>query len=269
MHRATFQPGEFIFREGDESREAYWVVSGQVEISIATPQGRNVLTILEEGEIFGEMGMIDDLPRAASARAVAVTEVDVVNERDFHHEILRDEARLMPYLDMLFERLRSTNAMLRAELARRRTSDLVAPRGGGGHDGKTAAATPAPERGAITMTSTERSAGLFPRGLRAEIRKFPFRIGRESDHEGPSEFGRVDLALADHRPYSVSRGHCLIERKGDGYFVRDCGSRLGTIVNGTPLGADATQTTAPLVPGENRLILGTEEGHHEYLVTVA
>jgi CRP-like cAMP-binding protein len=268
MHRTTFHPGEFIFREGDESRDAYWVLSGQVEISIATPQGRNVLTILEEGEIFGEMGMIDDLPRTASARAVTVTEADVVNERDFHQEILRDEARLMPYLDMLFERLRSTNAMLRAELAKRRTSDLVAPRSASAHDGKAAAATPALEPGAITMTTTERSASLHPGGLRAEIRKFPFRIGRDTDHEGPSGFNRVDLALTDHRPYSVSRGHCLIERKGGGYFVRDCGSRLGTIVNGTPLGADATETTAPLVPGENRLVLGTEGGHHEYLVTV-
>jgi len=128
MHRATFQSGEFIFREGDESRDAYWVLSGRVEISIDTPQGRSVLTILEEGEIFGEMGMIDDLPRTASARALTETEVDVVNERDFHYEVLRDEARLLPYLDALFERLRSTNAMLRAELARRRTSDLVAPR---------------------------------------------------------------------------------------------------------------------------------------------
>src|SRR5258708_30291479 len=108
MHRTTFQPGEFIFREGDESSEAYWILSGQVEISIETPRGRSVLTILEEGEIFGEMGMIDDLPRAASARALTETEVDVVNELDFHHEVLRDHGRLMPYLDAPFERLRST-----------------------------------------------------------------------------------------------------------------------------------------------------------------
>jgi CRP/FNR family cyclic AMP-dependent transcriptional regulator len=269
MHRTTFQPGELIFREGDESRDAYWILSGKVEISIETPQGRSVLTTLEEGEIFGEMGMIDDLPRAASARALTATEVDVVNERDFHYEVLRDEARLLPYLDMLFERLRSTNAMLRAEMAKRRTSDLVAPRTGPVPDGVPTPRPPAPEPGTITLTTTERSASFHPGGLRVKIEKFPFRIGREMDHEGLSGFGRVDLALPDHRPYSISRGHCLIERKGDGYSVRDCGSRLGTIVNGTPLGAEATETAAPLVPGENRVILGSEEGRHEYLVTVA
>jgi len=269
MHRATFQPGELIFREGDESSDAYWILSGRVEISIETAQGRNVLTTLEEGEIFGEMGMIDDLPRAATARALTATEVDVVNERDFHYEVLRDEARLLPYLDMLFERLRSTNAMLRAELARRRTSDLIAPT-----DGKTEGApmTPAPhavESGAITIASTERSANFHPHGLREKIGKFPFRIGRQMEHEGLSGFGRVDLAVPDHRPFSVSRGHCLIERKGGTYVVRDCGSRLGTIVNGTPLGAEATETSAPLKRGENRLVLGTPESRHEYILTLA
>jgi CRP-like cAMP-binding protein len=265
MHSATFHPGEIIFREGDESREAYWILSGKVEISIDTPQGRSVLTTLEEGEIFGEMGMIDDLPRAATARALDTTEVDVVNERDFHYEVLRDEGRLMPYLDMLFERLRSTNAMLRAEMARRRTSDLVQ---------KSADAIAAPESSAqppasITLTSTERSATLFPNGLRVEIRKFPFRIGRHPDHEGISGFGRVDLDLPDHRPYSVSRGHCLIERQGESYILRDCGSRLGTIVNGEALGAEASEVAAALRPGENRILLGSEQSPHEYLVTVA
>lgn len=268
MHRATFQPGEFIFREGDESRDAYWVLTGQVEISIETPQGRKVLTILEEGEIFGEMGMIDDLPRAASARAISETEVDVVNERDFQYEVLRDQARLLPYLDTLFERLRSTNAMLRAEMARQRSS---AERPALRTEGNPIPLATSSESDGITITTTARSASLHPGGLNAAIRKFPFRIGREADHEheGLSGFGRVDLALPDHRPYSVSRGHCLIERTADGYFVRDCGSRLGTIVNGIPLGADAPDTSAPLNRGENRLILGTEEGHHEYLVTVA
>ena len=269
MHRTTFQPGELIFREGDESSEAYWILSGKVEISIETPQGRSVLTTLEEGEIFGEMGMIDDQPRAASARALTATEVDVVNERDFHYEVLRDEARLLPYLDMLFERLRSTNAMLRAELAKRRTSDLVAPLAARPEAAATEPPPAADEPGTITITSTERSASFHPHGLRVKVGKFPFRIGRQLEHEGLTGFGRVDLALHDHRPYSVSRGHCLVERKGGFYVVRDCGSRLGTIVNGEPLGAEATETAAPLKPGENRLILGTEDSRHEYVVTLA
>jgi hypothetical protein len=269
MHRKTFQPGELIFREGDEAHDAYWIITGRVEISIETPQGPSVLTTLEEGEIFGEMGMIDDLPRAASARAATVTEVDVVNEHDFHNEVLRDEARLMPYLDTLFERLRSVNAMLGAELAKRRSSDLVAPRAARYGVGVPAPTAPAAKPATITIASTERSASFHPGGLAVNVRKFPFRIGRQMDELGLPGFGRVDLALADHRPYSVSRGHCLIERKGNSYFVRDCGSHLGTLVNGTLLGAGATEINAPLVAGENRLVLGTEDSRHEYRVTIA
>jgi CRP-like cAMP-binding protein len=265
MHSTTFHPGEIIFHEGDESREAYWILSGKVEISIDTPQGRSVLTTLEEGEIFGEMGMIDDLPRAASARALTETEVDVVNERDFHLEILRDEGRLMPYLDMLFERLRGTNAMLRAEVAKNSAAapapSTIAP--------TATSDSPAEHPSKVVLTSTDRSATFHPHGLSVELEKFPFRIGRHPDHEGLSGFGRVDLELADHRPYSVSRGHCLIERKGQSYFVRDCGSRLGTIVNGALLGAGASEITAPLNPGENRLVLGSEDSPHEYLITVS
>jgi pSer/pThr/pTyr-binding forkhead associated (FHA) protein len=146
----------------------------------------------------------------------------------------------------------------------------VAPRGERAEDG---AAAPAPEPvaaepGTLTLQSTAQSTAFHPGGLRVEIRKFPFRIGREMDHEGLSGFGRVDLALPDHRPYSVSRGHCLIERKGEAFFVRDCGSRLGTIVNDIPLGAEATETSAQLKPGENHIILGTEGGRHEYTITV-
>jgi pSer/pThr/pTyr-binding forkhead associated (FHA) protein len=161
--------------------------------------------------------------------------------------------------------------MLRAELAKRRTSVAIAPRTDEARS-DTAAAASVAEPGTVVISSTERSASFHPGGLHTEIRKFPFRIGRaidHGDHDALSGFGRVDLGLPDHRPYNVSRGHCLIERKGDGYFVRDCGSRLGTIVNGIPLGAEATETTAPLAPGENRLIVGTEGGRHEYLITIA
>jgi hypothetical protein len=169
---------------------------------------------------------------------------------------------------MLFERLRSTNAMLRAEIAKRRTSDTPSSASAISPRGVATAQAPASEPSPVSLRPTERSVHLYPDGLQVEIRKFPFRIGRITEHESLSSFGRVDLAVPDGRPHSVSRGHCLIERNEHGYFVRDCGSRLGTIVNEEPLGANATETTAQLRPGENRLILGTPESPHEYFVTV-
>ena len=161
MHHKTFESGELIFREGDDSNEAYWILSGKVEISIGTPQGRSILTTLDRGEIFGEMGLVDDRPRAATARA----------------------------------------------------------------------------------------------------------LGR-SDHEGSSALFRANLTLEDHRPYSVSRGHCMIESKGGKFFVLDCGSRLGTTVNGKQLGGGTREIVAELRTGSNTLLLGLQEGPQNYLINV-
>ena len=268
MHRKTFEAGEVIFREGDDSNEAYWILTGKVEISIETPQGRSILTTLDEGEIFGEMGMVDDQPRAASARALGRTEVEVINEADFQDEVLRKEARLFPYIATLFERLRMTTALLESEMAKGRGTG--AARGGGA---EALAARPVPSSGTtvpatVVLESTERSAALHPEGLRVEVTKFPFRIGRKSDHEGASAFFRVDLSLDDRRPYSVSRGHCMIECKGGKYFVRDCASRLGTTVNGQLLGGGESEIVAELRPGANTLVLGLEEGPQHYVVNV-
>lgn len=265
MHRKTFSPGELIFREGDESHAAYWIIKGKVEISIETPSGRSILTTLDEGEIFGEMGMIDDQPRAATARALVETEVDVIDEAAFRDEVLRKESRLMPYLDTLFERLRTTNALLQAQLGKGRAE---APLASALKAEPEVAATPYAWPDAVTLTSTEASSVYHPGGLRVEISRFPYRIGRRPEHEDGMAFGRTDLLLRDERPYSVSRGHCLIECKGRVYFVRDCGSRLGTIVNGVEIGSNGAEFIAPLLPGENTLILGPGESAHQYVVTI-
>jgi len=267
MQRKTFSPGELIFREGDESHAAYWIISGKVEISIDTPTGRSILTTLDDGEIFGEMGMIDDQPRAATARALVETAVDVIDEAAFRDEVLRKEARLMPYLDTLFERLRTTNALLQAQLGKGRAETPLATAPKSELEPEVADAPHAwPD--AVTLTSTDAANVFHPDGLRVEISRFPYRIGRRPEGENGMAFGRTDLLLRDERPYSVSRGHCLIECKGRVYFVRDCGSRLGTIVNGVEIGSNGAEFIAPLGPGENTLILGPGESAHQYVVTI-
>lgn len=258
MERASFSPGDIIFRQGDKSEQAYWILSGKVEISIETPAGREVLTTLQEGELFGEMGMIDDLPREATARAVAPTEVEVIQVSDFREQIIRKEDRLMRYLDTLFDRLRHTNALLRKHLGNRwaegppatgplsnRSQDVVPP---------------------LTIFPADPSAGLYPDGWKLVATRFPFRIGRGNDDGYP--FSPMDLPLPDQRPFIVSRSHCRIECKVGAYFVRDVGSLTGTIVNGTTIGTEHPSLTAPLKPGENTLTIGPPASRHQYRILV-
>lgn len=65
----AYQTGDLVFREGDAGGEAYIVQSGEIEIRKEMGPGRGevVLGTVCEGSIFGEMALIDDEPRMASA----------------------------------------------------------------------------------------------------------------------------------------------------------------------------------------------------------
>ena len=64
------RPGELIFREGDPGDAMYIVLEGRVRISKHIPgAGEEALAILERGDYFGEMALIDRQPRSAEAKA--------------------------------------------------------------------------------------------------------------------------------------------------------------------------------------------------------
>jgi len=116
MSEALFQPGQMIFREGDTTQEAYRILKGRVEISIAGEGKSVILAQLGEGDIFGEMAMVDERPRSASAQALEVTECEVLTAENFNEAVLQRPEILIPYLASFFERLRTANDRLRMEM---------------------------------------------------------------------------------------------------------------------------------------------------------
>lgn len=65
-----FRAGEVIFRQGYPGDHAYIIQSGEVEIYHEEPDGSvQQLALLGAGEMFGELALMDDAPRSASARA--------------------------------------------------------------------------------------------------------------------------------------------------------------------------------------------------------
>lgn len=285
MESKTLGPNEIIFKEGDLSNEAYRLLSGGVEISIAVDGRKVVLAQLAPGDIFGEMAMIDEHPRSATAATTVESEVEVMTPEDFNACIIQDPATLTPYLASFFERLRTTNDRLRVELRRNDTTRqgatslertrMPAPAGTTSSVARPRRDQPAP---APTATSTTRRVLLkAPNPLvptrqgpstAIEITKFPYRIGREEHRSVPSVFSTNDYVLKDEQPYQVSRNHCSIECEGDHLFVRDRGSMVGTIVNGVQLGAGQNHLTADLAPGENTLILGVESSPFRFILEV-
>ena len=70
LKEIRFEPGEVILQEGDPSETAFQLLSGQVEVYGTRKEQIVVLGHLQSGDYLGEMGLIDEQPRSASARAV-------------------------------------------------------------------------------------------------------------------------------------------------------------------------------------------------------
>ncbi len=69
--------GDVLFNEGDPPESLYLVLRGRIAIALANPIDRreSVVALMEANDLFGEMGMLDDGPRSAMARALEPTTV--------------------------------------------------------------------------------------------------------------------------------------------------------------------------------------------------
>ena len=107
-----------IFAEGDPGDSLYIVVDGAVRISRMVPgMGEECLAILERGEVFGELALIDDQPRSADARAHRSTTTVFSISRSLLEEVLSmDPDAAVQFLNLLCRllcrRLRAMNERL-------------------------------------------------------------------------------------------------------------------------------------------------------------
>ncbi len=306
MSSALFQPGQMIFREGDTTQEAYRILKGRVEISIAGDGKSVILAQLGEGDIFGEMAMVDERPRSASAQALEVTECEVLTAENFNEAVLQRPEILIPYLASFFERLRTANDRLRMEMRLRAQAEQRASAPAASNPAaavarvvapvakpiappslemtrvvapapvatapSTAPVAPPPEGGyqSIVLTACNDHAMARLPESSVTIQKFPFRIGRKHENpgKGATVFASNDLPIADEKPYQISRNHCSIEREGDHFFVRDRGSSLGTVVNDVAIGLAENSLTQDLRGGENQILLGSDDSQFQFKVTL-
>ena len=100
-----FKAGSTIFREGDEANELFVIKSGKVRIQI----GNRTLIELEPDSIFGEMALIDNEPRSATAIAVTDVELVPVGEKQFLFLVSQTPYFALKVMRVLVQRLRATN----------------------------------------------------------------------------------------------------------------------------------------------------------------
>ena len=104
IYLQTFQPNAYIFTEGTKSSEVYLIRSGRVELTKQVKGEPLLLKTLNPKEIFGEMALIGNHPRSASARTLVETECYVLTSKAFDEKL---EA-MDPFLRGIFRIMANT-----------------------------------------------------------------------------------------------------------------------------------------------------------------
>ena len=99
--------GNTIFKEGEEGDVAYIIESGKIEISTNDRGNRVVLGTLGQGQLLGEMAMIDKAPRTATATALEDTTLTVVSREQLHERLASAEPILRMLVELIMSRYRS------------------------------------------------------------------------------------------------------------------------------------------------------------------
>jgi CRP-like cAMP-binding protein len=108
LDRLVIAEGSAVFQEGDPGDRAYVVQDGQIEIVREGEAGEiMVLGVVEKGGIFGEMALIDDQPRMATARAAVTTTVIAVPRDVFAQKLTKCDPFIRGLLGIFVRNIRS------------------------------------------------------------------------------------------------------------------------------------------------------------------
>ena len=210
---AEFEAGSYVFQEGDLGTEMFIVQDGQVAIQKHFKGEEQQLAILSRGDFFGEMSVLEDMPRTASAKALTDARLLQINGSTFDQMLRKNPEIAVRMMRKLSRRLRETDRLLREALGSEgQAPEVPTP--------EPAATRFGPEKLVHDLTATE-----FFLGAGAET-----SIGRRDPVTGI--LPEIDLTPADTQR-SISRRHAKIFRRAGKYYIREeVGTMNGTFVNG-------------------------------------
>ena len=112
-HARRFAAGETIFLKGSPGQGMMAVLSGEVRISVPSPDGKEIiLATIRSGEVFGELALLDGKERTADAVTLSPCEIVTLERRDLL-PLLRQQPELcLKLLEVVCERLRRTDALI-------------------------------------------------------------------------------------------------------------------------------------------------------------
>jgi len=103
----SYKDGELIYRQGEDSQWAYEVLEGVVELFKDGPQGTVTSARLKAGELFGELGILDNTPRPTSARARGSVTLKAIPRDEFLRQVEADPGTALKVMTKLARRMRT------------------------------------------------------------------------------------------------------------------------------------------------------------------
>ena len=110
--RLTYDAGQVMFNAGDVGDAAYIIIEGTVEISVPTPAGPIVVNTLGRNDIIGEIAIFGDVPRTATAKALARVETLKISKELFIKVIRENPDAAIELIKILASRLANTTNQL-------------------------------------------------------------------------------------------------------------------------------------------------------------
>ncbi len=244
----VLKSGETLFKEGEAGSEMFIIEDGTVEILKIAGGREKRLALLEEGDFFGEMSVIEDLPRSATARAASDCRLLPIDASTFD-QVLREH----PEITIRIMRKLSSRLRTHEEASQRAREVAAGVLAGSASDALDSisreieslplpVATPPPNPPEHSDISSE---PVTPASARARLVHLASAIEYALGGDRISIIGRfdpvtelapeIDLEEIDTKR-SLSRRHARIFEKDGDFFVREeIGTANGTFVRGERL----------------------------------
>lgn len=210
--------GEFLFREGDAGDAMYIIQDGQVEIVTSARGRERRLALLEDGDFFGEMALLEGQPRVASARAVTPCELMRIDAATFDQMARHNPEIPVRMLRKLSWRLRQLGEVVQ-------DGSAVAPLHTiSGTEEQPVASGQRKAKGGNPRLVHAPTGGEFPLSGRAET--FVGRVDPSTGFTPDIELKPLDTQR------STSRRHARIISRDGAFFVHEeIGVANGTFIN--------------------------------------
>jgi CRP-like cAMP-binding protein len=233
-----YAKGHVLFHEGDEGEEMFIIQSGKVAIKKKVGDGETVLATLEKGDFFGEMALLERLPRSATAELVEDGDLIVISGETFGDMIKANPEIAVRMLRKYSIRLRDADRQIERILSSQggvlpEPAEVQAATGSAG----------TLQTDAVGYFISTATGNVFP------VFKTDALIGRFDSVTGMRP--EVDLTGED-QSRNISRRHARLVIKDTKFFVaEEIGTMNGTFLNGKKL---ANGVLTPIKDGDELVL---------------